>query len=166
MAEATTVDLKGACVEARLLNPDNCSGLVRHVAKMMGVPMPDVDANHLVDYFEDPANGWEVVDESTAQSSADANRLVVAGKKNVGSSGHVVVVFPGGKKASGGYEYFYKPLKKNLTMKNDGDFPRMCGTGKSDWPGVESEGEKTVYDAWASATKYADVKYWRAPSKK
>jgi hypothetical protein len=132
---------------------------VKIIAKEMGVDLPDYDANHLVDYFNDPKNGWVSVSEQDAQDAADSDRLVVAGKKAT-PNGHVVVVMPGRMKSSGGYNYTDKKTGKLMTAADHGRYPRSCSTAMGGWPGAISKGEKTVFDSWGSAKGYEGVKYW------
>ena len=159
MAEKQAIKvLHGYCDEAYKLYQRNCSGAVRHVAKQMGYPLPELSANQLIDYFK--IAGWNEVDESRAQSFADAGRLVVAGKKEPGS-GHVVVVLPGGMANSGGYEFVNKK-GTTVTAANRGLYPRSCSTSSGNWPGALSDGDKSVRDAWTESD-YKKVRYWVAP---
>ena len=157
MADVTP-SLSYLCTEVQTQFPKNCSGAVKHIAAKLNYPLPDVPANNLIDYFN--AN-WSTVDETQAQRFADANRLVVAGKKTVGGSGHVVVVLPGGKTRSGGYSYTKKG--QTLTAPFKGDFPKSCSTAAGSWPGAVSNGDKSVFDAWGSSSNYVGVTYWVAP---
>lgn len=159
MAEATTKNLRGICEEAYKLFPTNCSGAVKEVASRMGYPLPNLDANALIDYVQ--RAGWEEVDERRAQTFADSNRLVIAGKKEVGN-GHVVIVLPGGMARSGGYNYVDKKDGKTKTAAYHGVNPRSCSTSQSGWPGAMSKGDRSVRDAW-SAEAYKSVRYWVAP---
>jgi hypothetical protein len=151
--------LKGYCQEASKLHPTNCSGAVKYVARMMGYPLPDLQANQLIDHIKKA--GWEEVDERRAQNFADSNRLVIAGKKDV-PNGHVVVVLPGGMARSGGYSHVDKKDHKTKKAAYHGDYPRSCSTALSGWPGAMSEGDKSVRDAW-SERDYKSVQYWVAP---
>ncbi len=154
-----TTPLNAACDLAHLKAQGNCSGAVKIIAKEMGVTLPDYDANHLIDFFNDPKNGWVSVSEQDAQDAADSDRLVVAGKKAT-QNGHVVVVMPGRMKSSGGYNYTDKKTGKIMTAADHGRFPRSCSTAMGGWPGAISKGEKTVFDSWGSAKGYEGVKYW------
>jgi hypothetical protein len=151
--------LDSACQLAHVKAQGNCSGAVRIIAHEMGVELPDYDANHLIDYFNDSAQGWVAISAQDAQDAADSDRLVVAGKKAT-PNGHVVVVMPGRMKASGGYQYTDRKTGKLQTAANHGTYPRSCSTAKGGWPGGISKGEKTVFDAWGNMDAYAGVKYW------
>jgi hypothetical protein len=155
--------LKSACGTAHLQYPKNCSGAVRLIAKEMGFNLPpELGANGLIDYFENASNGWLVVNETDAQTAADNGRLVIAGKKD-NPNGHVVVVMPGGKISSGGYDYTDSKTKKLVKARSHGQFPRACSTSLGSWPGGVSKGEKTVFDSWGNDTNYRGVKYWVSP---
>jgi hypothetical protein len=164
-ANPTPAVFNALCKQARDANARNCSGFVRKAAELLGHKLPVKNANQLVDYFNDAKNGWVEVDADTAQALADAGHLVIAGKKADEGSGHVVIVAPGGKVHSGGYSFVDKNTKQTMTMRDHGSYPRMWGTGAGSWPGVESRGEKSVYDAWGSEKNYKGVKYWKAPAK-
>jgi hypothetical protein len=159
--------LKRSCTEGHKLFPDNCSGNVRYIAGQMGYTLPSIDANSLVDYFNDATKGWKTVTEDEAQAAADAGELVIAGKRDT-PNGHVVVVLPGGKTGTGGYEYEWFNKKEGktqtLTMSNKGNYPRSCSTSKGSWPGATSNGDKSVWDSWAGKG-YLGVQYWKAPAK-
>src|ERR1700743_1457403 len=119
-------NLNNICVLAYAKNIGNCSGAVRMIAREMGYELPVVPANQLIDYFENPVNKWRVINETEAQTAADANKLVVAGKKE-NPNGHVVVVMPGGKIFNGGYSYTDK-FGKAQKAASDGLYPRSCST--------------------------------------
>lgn len=161
MSEASTINVKGICDEAFKLYPKNCSGAVRYLATKVGYPLPDKDANGLIDHFE---QGWEEVNEHRAVLYANQGRLVVAGKKGI-PHGHIVVVLPGGKIRSGGYDYVVRSGSdkgKTKTSAYHGDYPISCSTSMGGWEGALSSGDKSVFDAWGSKG-YGKVKYWVAP---
>lgn len=158
----TADQLKSACTAGRTKFPADCSGAVKHIAFQLGSALPSLNANQLVDYFNEAKNGWTVVDETRAQTLADAGNLVIAGKRD-SPNGHLVVVYPGGKKASGGYAYTDKKSGKSMMAANHGQYPRACSSSLGGWPGAVSEGDKTVFDSWGSATNYVGVRYWSAP---
>lgn len=60
-------------------------------------------ANKMVDFMEDPKNGWLKVSSEVAQSHANAGVLVIAGKKE-DPHGHVCVVRPGEPQMSGNWK--------------------------------------------------------------
>ena len=154
-------DLKTACLEAYSKYQGNCSGAVKYVARQMGYDLPDYTANGLVDYFNIPANGWARGTADQAQQAADKNRLVVAGKRD-SPNGHLVVVMPGGKVASGGYFYTDNQGKVQKAA-NHGFYPRALSTSLGTWPGAKSKGDKSVFDAWGNLQNYLTVLYWFSP---
>jgi hypothetical protein len=159
----TADQLKSACSAGRSSFPADCSGAVKSIAAQIGYALPQLNANQLVDYFNEPKNGWAAVDETRAQALADTGSLVIAGKKG-SPNGHVVVVYPGGKKASGGYAYTDKKTGKSAIAGDHGQYPRACSSSLGGWPGAVSDGDKTVFDSWGSVAGYAGVKYWSAPA--
>jgi hypothetical protein len=156
-----TTNLTAICASAYAKNAGNCSGAVRMIAHEMGYELPALSANALVDYLSNPKNKWLSITDTEAQMAADRNKLVIAGKKSI-PNGHVVVVMPGGKIASGGYSYTDK-FGKLQKAANHGSFPRACSTSLGNWPGAISKGEKTVFDSWGNIDSYKGVKYWVAP---
>ncbi|MFN0121600.1 MAG: hypothetical protein ACKV2V_13990, partial [Blastocatellia bacterium] len=112
-------NLKQWCEEAHAHHPNSCSHAVRYVIKKAGLKIPEnfdnMPANALLDYF---AEYWTDItgDPVKAQRLADEGKIVVAGKKESGHSGHVVIVYPGGMKGTGGYKYYYKKQDKMLMM--------------------------------------------------
>ncbi len=159
----TTADqLKSACAVGRTTFPADCSGAAKSIASQLAYTLPDLTANQLVDYFNESKNGWTIVDETRAQTLADAGKLVIAGKKG-SPNGHVVVVYPGAKKKSGGYTYIDKKSGKQMTAADHGLYPRACSSSLGGWPGGVSDGDKTVFDSWGSGVNYVGVRYWSAP---
>jgi hypothetical protein len=156
-----TPNLNSICASAYAKNTGNCSGAVRMIAREMGYELPVLSANALIDYLNNLKNKWQAITENEAQAAADRNKLVIAGKKAT-PNGHVVVVMPGGKIASGGYNYTDK-FGKLQKAANHGSFPRACSTSLGNWPGAISKGEKTVFDSWGNLDSYKGVKYWVAP---
>jgi hypothetical protein len=73
----------------------DCSGYLKQVAAHLGVTLPNVLANGIVDYL-DSAEGWTRLGNDAKQASqlASEGYFVVAGLKE-GGHGHVVVVVPG-----------------------------------------------------------------------
>jgi hypothetical protein len=154
------MSLKNECEQVQQLYVGNCSGAVKAIAKDWGCPLPEKDANGLIDFFNTASSGWRAVSADDAQKLADMEWLVIAGKKD-SPNGHVVAVMPGGQKASGGYSYTTDG--KKATAANHGNYPRACSTAMGSWPGAVSNGEKTVFDAWGGVENYRGVKYWAAP---
>jgi hypothetical protein len=90
--------------------------------------------------------------------------VVIGGLKKPGGHGHVIVIYPGEKKASGGYSYTYKDkttgLLKNDILRSHGIYPRALSTSNGSWPGAKSNGDKTVWDPWAKDEIFGDIKFW------
>jgi len=87
------------CAEVFTANADNCqancSGYLKQVAAKLAVPLPDEQANELVDALATIA-GWQQLgnDARSASDFAGQGYFVVAGLKEAGH-GHVAVVVPG-----------------------------------------------------------------------
>lgn len=73
----------------------NCSGYVKQVAARVGVYLPDLQADGIIDYLS-LAEGWQKLGNDAKQAShmAGQGAFVVAGLKAAGN-GHVAVVVPG-----------------------------------------------------------------------
>ena len=82
---------------------------------------------------------------------------MVGGKKEL-TNGHVVVIYPGPKKTSGGYPITFDG--KTITARSHGIFPLAMSTSLGSWVGAMSDGTKTVWDAWGDDGKFAQVKFW------
>jgi hypothetical protein len=79
--------------------------------------------------------------------------------------GHVIIVYPGGPIAGGGYPYQHTNKKtgkvETLIMGSHGLKPPCLSTTlPGGWPGAKSDGDKTVFDPWGDEMKYAHVKFW------
>jgi hypothetical protein len=87
------------CAEVFNANADNCqancSGYLKQVAAKLAVPLPDKQANELVDTLS-TTGGWQQLgnDARKASDLAGQGCFVVAGLKEAGH-GHVAVVVPG-----------------------------------------------------------------------
>ncbi len=82
---------------------------------------------------------------------------MVGGKKEL-TNGHVVVIYPGPKKTSGGYPITFDG--KTITARSHGIFPLAMSTSLGSWVGAMSDGTKTVWDAWGKDANFALVKFW------
>jgi hypothetical protein len=73
----------------------NCSGYLKQVAAQLGVPLPNVQANAIVDYLSS-APGWLQLGNNASRASQLSTQgyFVVAGLK-ASDNGHVAVVVPG-----------------------------------------------------------------------
>lgn len=158
LTSATAVSFKALCSFAFATNQGDCSGLVKEVARFVGVYLPDVQANGLIDFM---SSYWDQVSDDDAQGFAEQARFVVAGLK-ASPNGHVLIVLPGGEVRSGGYQYTDQAGTVR-TAAFHGSYPRSCSTALGGWPGAISNGDKSVFDAWGNVQKYARVQYWLAP---
>ena len=121
-------------------NKGACNYSVQAMAKFMGHPLPDLQANELVEYM---SKNWNSVSPEKAQVLANNGVLVVAGafNTNAGHSGHVAVVYPGGGKTVSG-EFF----------------PQLIG-GAQRAAGY-SAGEKTANQVFGRQSWRDKVGYW------
>jgi hypothetical protein len=77
----------------------DCSGYLKQVAARLGVILPNLLANGIVDYLNSAAD-WTRLENDAKRASELASQgyFVVAGLKDpssIGKNGHVVVVVPG-----------------------------------------------------------------------
>lgn len=149
--------LKKACEYAYLNYNSSCSHAVRSVTKdILGEnAYKEVElknANALMTHFR---LNWKKVTDTEAQNLADKGVLVVAGRSEMKRSGHVVVVYPGGKKPRGGYKN-----AKGEMVRTAGNYPRAMSTSSGNWPGEKSNGEKTVWDSWGRDSRYKTIEYY------
>jgi hypothetical protein len=113
-------------------------------------------ANTLIDLFNTSPD-WKEVNLDDGWGLANQG-VVVVGGLSANPNGHVIVVYPGDKIASGGYLYSYQG--KMQTLRSHGQYPRCMSQSKPDFPGTRSRGDKTVWDPWANDDKFSTVKYW------
>lgn len=89
-------------------NQGDCSGFVKAVCGGLGVPVSTGQADDIVAWFRDPANGWEALTddkdtagnittrkEQKAKDRADSGELVICGLTSgelVDSNGHLSIV--------------------------------------------------------------------------
>jgi hypothetical protein len=110
----------------------------------------------MIDYLS--AN-WSEVTLEKGHEEAKAGKVVVGGRKDPGN-GHVVVIYPGDKIESGGYDVFDK--KQNMTVKQrtHGKFPPCISTSSISSPGAMCKGDKTVWDPWRNDSHFKEVRFW------
>lgn len=157
-------DLKKACDDACTKYSNSCSHAVWHVVTTIVDPKFGwLDANLLVDFLVGSSD-WKEVTVDAGWLLAQQGVVVIGGLKKPGGHGHVIVMYPGEKTASGGYLYTYKDKKtgkdKTDTLRSHGSYPRALSTSMGSWPGAKSKGDKTVWDPWASDDVFADVDFW------
>jgi len=153
--------LKDACDAAYEANKSSCSHSVMAVIRAVLDPaMEHRNANGLVDYW---TTNWSEVSLDDGFYLANIGRVVAGGKKEAGH-GHVILIYPGDRILNGGYQYYWKAGKKNLTLKGTKQLPRCMSTSIGSWPGAMSKGDKTVWDPWGNDTNFAEVKFWAEPN--
>lgn len=150
--------LKVACDNAYDQYPDSCSHAVWSVIRAcVNANEPHRQANAMIDYM---TGNWQETTVDDGHTAAKTGTVVVAGLKGT-SHGHVIVLYPSDKIESGGYEYFYAKLNKNIPMRSHGKFPPCLSTSIGSWPGAMSKGDKSVWDPWANDAIFATVKFWK-----
>lgn len=65
--------------------------------------MNGMNANQMVEFMSDYKNGWITNDDQNAQLRANEGVLVIAGRINFSSHGHVCLIIPGILEKSGSY---------------------------------------------------------------
>lgn len=159
-------ELKTA-LDAAYNMPDSlhsCSNFVWHVIQAFVPSQPYMVANDLVRFLA-RSNDWEEIDRDDSRKMADlakAGALVVGGREET-TNGHVLVVYPGDVKESGGYAY--SSQGKTQIMRSHGVYARSMSRSLGSWPGAKSDGDKTVWDAWAGP-KFDRVRFWVLKSSK
>jgi hypothetical protein len=159
--------LQTACDEAYAKHNNSCSHAVWYVlTKTVDKDFKWLDANHLIDFLI-ASSDWKEVPVEDGWTLALSGIAVVGGLKKVAKvddHGHVIAIYPGQKKASGGYSYNHKDKKSGKlvtdTMRSHGIFPPALSTSNGSWPGAKSKGEKTVWDPWANDDLFPTVKFW------
>jgi hypothetical protein len=139
----------------------SCSHAVWYVIRALINPdEPFRKANQLIDHM---TSAWTEVPLNAGWKLANQGVVVVGGKPGP-SNGHVIVIYPGDKISSGGYniQTTDKRTKKKITMKmpSHGDYPRCMSRSMGSWPGGTSNGTLTVFDPWGNDEVFATVKYW------
>jgi hypothetical protein len=153
-----------ACNEAYANHSNSCSHAAWYVlTKLVDKDFRWLDANHLVDFLI-ASPDWKAVSVDEGSALALKGVVVVGGLKKVGDRGHVIIMYPAQKKASGGYSYTYKDKQTGKTlaaiMRSHGIFPPALSTSNSSWPGAKSKGDKTVWDPWANDDIFPTDKFW------
>ena len=148
--------LTKACQEAFTNFPKSCSHAVWYVIKQYKVDQKWMSANDLVDHL-DKNSDWNEIQISELSKLASDGVLVVGGAKESGN-GHVIVVYPGESKPSGGF--VYDKNGEERTARSYGNYALAMSTSMGSWPGAKSNGDKTVIDAWG-AVKFRPVRFWK-----
>ena len=155
-------DLKKACDDAYTKYSNSCSHAVWHVVTTIVDPKFGwLDANLLVDFLVGSSD-WKEVTVDAGWLLAQQGVVVIGGLKKPGGHGHVIVMYPGEKTASGGYLYTYKDKKTGKDKTEPfGATVRIRARSQPRWILARSEArETTVWDPWASDDVFADVDFW------
>jgi len=111
-------------------NKNNCSGLVKAVAQKLNIPIPNGQADAIVDYLSGHPSWRKLSSGTEAKTQAETGHLVMAGLKSSDhqpsrNSGHVVIVVGG--------------------MLYRGIYPK-CWSGSTG--AAKSQGTKSVGEVW------------------
>lgn len=158
MNNAKADRLKTACAEAFLKYPNSCSHAVWHVLQQYIPNQPYLSANHLIASIESNPGTWQEVRLHDLSKLANDGIVVVGGAVEV-PNGHVIVVYPGEEKFSGGYSFKDKTTGKTIKAQPYGTYALAMSTSMGSWPGALSSGDKTVFDPWG-AKKFKSVRFW------
>lgn len=157
MSDNAVTQLKVACDNAYDQYPGSCSHAVWSVIRAIVNPKEEHrQANAMIVYF---GKNWKTVDLEEGYKLANEGKVVVGGLEGT-TNGHVIVIYPGDKIESGGYEFLYKKENKMLKMRSHGKFPRALSTSIGSWPGAMSKGDKTVWDPWGNDEVFKKVAFW------
>ncbi|MEY2839277.1 MAG: hypothetical protein RJB60_1576 [Pseudomonadota bacterium] len=136
----------------------SCSHFVWHAIQAYVPDQQYLVANQLLKFLE-RSTDWVEVDKGDSRSlaaMAKAGALIVGGADDT-PNGHVIVVYPGDAKESGGYAY--GSAGKTHVMRSHGVYARAMSRSLGNWPGAKSDGDKTIWDPWAGP-KFDKVKLW------
>jgi len=147
-----------ACGDAYAQYPHSCSHAVWHVVKQYVPAQPYMTANNLVQSLR-TSSRWQEVRLFELSKLASDGVLVVGGATD-SPNGHVIVVYPGKEKFSGGYFFKDKVTGKDVKAPPNGIHALAMSTSMGNWPGAKSQGDKTVLDPWGSV-KFKNVKFWK-----
>lgn len=150
--------LTKACNEAYYNYPTSCSHSVLYVIRQYKPEQPFMIANKLIDHLS-VSPEWQEVRLSELSRLAASGSLIVGGAKEDGH-GHVIVVYPGPEKKSGGFYYKDSKSGEMRIMGPKGVYARAMSTAMGSWPGAKSNGDKTVFDPW-KAKDFKRVRFWK-----
>lgn len=142
----------------------SCSNFVWHAIQAFVPHQPYMVANDLVKSLARSPD-WEEIDRTDSRQMAElakAGALVVGGAEDT-PNGHVIVVYPGEMKASGGYPY--SSNGKTAMMRSHGVYALAMSRSLGSWSGAKSDGDKTIWDPWAGP-KFNKVRFWVLKSSK
>lgn len=150
--------LRAACSEAFLRYPHSCSHAVWYVVQRYIPNQPYLPANNLIRHIESKPQQWREVNLQDLSRMANDGRLIVGGAVEQ-PNGHVIVVYPGKERLSGGYFFRDKQTGNDVKAHPYGTYALALSTSMGSWPGAISNGDKTVFDPWG-AKKFKGVKFW------
>jgi len=154
--------LKEAADEAYKLYPNSCSHSAWYVIKQYIPDQAYSPANVLLPHLAHNSR-WKRVVVNELEKYVNEGVLIVGGLADPKGNGHVVVVYPGKAKMSGGYGASIDGETQQARPR--GPFARVMSTSISrNWPGTMSNGDKTVWDPWGSDKKFSKVTFYRLVS--
>jgi len=153
-SKLTSPELKDACDKAFEKYPRSCSHAVWYVMQKYNGELKYTQANNLIEswktvYVEGSQGIWR---EQTCERGCTCR-----GGKSKPGNGHVIVVYPGPEKYSGGFYYKEKRIRMERLNTHYPCQPRWVGA--IPWPGVMSQGNKTVKDVW-NEKDFHQVRFW------
>lgn len=142
----------------------SCSHFVWHVIQGYVPDQQYMQANQLLQFLARSPD-WIEVDKNDSRGLANLAKqgALIAGGAEAQPNGHVIVVYPGDPKESGGYAYSRNG--KTEVLRSHGLYARAMSRSLGNWPGAKSDGDKTIWDPWAGA-KFNGVKLWMLKSTK
>lgn len=153
-------DLKKA-LDAAFDAPDakhSCSHFAWHAIQAYVPDQPYMVANELLKFLG-RSTDWAEVDKSDSRALAalaSKGALIIGGAVDK-PNGHVIAVYPGTPKHSGGYAY--SSNGRHSVMRSHGIYALAMSRSLGNWPGAKSNGDKTIWDPWAGP-KFDGVKLY------
>ncbi len=126
--------LKQACDQAYAMFPASCSHSVWHVISQYNPSHPYMQANQLINYIG-VSGQWQSVKLYELSRLASEGVLIVGGLKG-SPNGHVIVIYPGPEKLSGGFSV-RRSAGKTAKIASDGSYARAMSTSMGSWPGAK-----------------------------
>ena len=118
-----------------------------------------LQANDLVNQLSHSPK-WKPVGLREVSGLAGQGALIVGGLSKAPAHGHVIVIYPGPEKPSGGYNR-KDHNGKMVKQPAKGSYPRVMSTSSGSWPGARSYGDKTAWDAWGNDAEFEKVQFWK-----
>lgn len=158
-ANDKTEKLKRACDCAYVTCGSSCSHAVWYVISQYDSSQNWMQANDLVSHLSHSPK-WKPVGLREVTALAGQGALIVGGLSKAPGHGHVIVIYPGPEKLSGGYNR-KDHTGRMVKQPAKGSYPRAMSTSSGTWPGAKSHGDKTAWDAWGDDTEFKKVKFWK-----